>query len=175
VRHALKKCQFNRAALRLGLYELLYLRGAPDYAVVAEAVELAKANGRAGHGLVNAVLRRAAREGAQALLGSLSDETPERAAIKHSHPEWIARLWWEELGADEARALMAVDNEPGEGRHLFDHALRGTNGRSCATCHVPDRHFTLTPADVAERLAKDLMSLRLSPCTARLSAKFQSS
>jgi 16S rRNA (cytosine967-C5)-methyltransferase len=102
------------AALRLGLYELLYLRGAPDYAVVAEAVELAKANGRAGHGLVNAVLRRVAREGAQALLASLSDDTPERAAIKHSHPEWIARLWWEDLGADEARALMAFDNEPGE-------------------------------------------------------------
>src|ERR1700677_1995212 len=51
------------AALRLGLYELLYLRGAPDYAVVAEAVELAKAHGRSGHGLVNAVLRRVAREG----------------------------------------------------------------------------------------------------------------
>ena len=57
------------AALRLGLYELLYLRGAPDYAVVGDAVELAKANGRGGHGLVNAVLRRAAREGAPALLG----------------------------------------------------------------------------------------------------------
>ena len=32
----------------------------------------------------------------------------------HSHPEWIARLWWERLGAEEARALMACDNEPGE-------------------------------------------------------------
>src|ERR1700681_4487481 len=30
------------AALRLGLYELLYLRGSPDYAVVADAVELVK-------------------------------------------------------------------------------------------------------------------------------------
>jgi len=101
------------AALRLGLYELLYLRGSPDYAVVADAVELAKAQGRAGHGLVNAVLRRAAREG-PALLDALTDDTPERAAIKHSHPEWIARLWWAELGAGEARALMASDNEPGE-------------------------------------------------------------
>ncbi len=36
-----------RASLRLGLYELLYLHGAPDYAVVADAVELAKAPGRA--------------------------------------------------------------------------------------------------------------------------------
>ncbi|MFI5005721.1 MAG: transcription antitermination factor NusB, partial [Solirubrobacterales bacterium] len=100
------------AALRLGLYELLYLGGAPDHAVVADAVELAKA-GRGGHGLVNAVLRRATREGA-ALLEELDDSTPEGAAIKHSHPEWIARLWWDELGAEDARALLAFDNEPGE-------------------------------------------------------------
>jgi 16S rRNA (cytosine967-C5)-methyltransferase len=105
------------AALRLGLYELLYLSGAPDHAVVADCVELAKIHSpptRAGHGLVNAVLRRAAREGVEALLGNLGEDTPEQAAIVHSHPEWIARLWWEELGAHEARALMAADNEPGE-------------------------------------------------------------
>jgi len=102
------------AALRLGLYELLYLSGAPDRAVVADAVELAKRHGRGGHGLVNAVLRRAAREGPSALLGSLRDDTPEQAALLHSHPEWVARLWWERLGAADARALMASDNEPGE-------------------------------------------------------------
>jgi 16S rRNA (cytosine967-C5)-methyltransferase len=103
------------AALRLGLYEMLYTSGAPDRAVVADAVELAKLNGpRAAHGLVNAVLRRAAREGRDALLDDLSDGTPEQAAIMHSHPEWIARLWWEELGPQEARALLAADNDPGE-------------------------------------------------------------
>jgi 16S rRNA (cytosine967-C5)-methyltransferase len=105
------------AALRLGLYELLYLSGAPDHAVVADCVELAKIHvppTRAGHGLVNAVLRRAAREGAEALLGNLGEGTPEQAAIAHSHPEWVARLWWEELGAQDALALMASDNEPGE-------------------------------------------------------------
>ncbi len=101
------------AALRLGLYELLYLGGAPDHAVVADGVELAKGGARGGHGLVNAVLRRGAREG-RVLLEALSDETPEQAAVKHSHPEWIARLWWEELGASDTRALMAYDNEPGE-------------------------------------------------------------
>jgi 16S rRNA (cytosine967-C5)-methyltransferase len=102
------------AALRLGLYELLYLSGAPDRAVVADAVELAKSDRGRGHGLVNAVLRRAAREGREQLLGALSDATPEQAAILHSHPVWIARLWWERLGAVDARALMAFDNEPGE-------------------------------------------------------------
>jgi 16S rRNA (cytosine967-C5)-methyltransferase len=100
------------AALRLGCYELLYLRGAPDHAVVADAVELAKGAGR-GHGLVNAVLRRATRDG-PALLAELGDDTPERAAVAHSHPLWIARLWWQQLGAADARALLAFDNEPAE-------------------------------------------------------------
>jgi 16S rRNA (cytosine967-C5)-methyltransferase len=102
------------AALRLGLYELLYLGGAPDYAVIDDAVELAKSPRGKGHGLVNAVLRRAAREGRERLLGGLSDVTPEQAAIKHSHPQWIAELWWEALGPEQARALMARDNEPAE-------------------------------------------------------------
>lgn len=104
-----------RAALRLGLYELLYLSGAPARAVVGDAVELAKSapGGRGGAGLVNAVLRRAAREG-PALLAGLGDDTPERAAIKHSHPQWLAEMWWEALGAQEANALMAADNEPAE-------------------------------------------------------------
>jgi 16S rRNA (cytosine967-C5)-methyltransferase len=117
------------AALRLGLCELLYLGGAPDHAVVADAVELAKSGGgatggraltgggsragRGAHGLVNAVLRRATREG-KALLGALDDSTPEAAALKHSHPEWVARMWWEQLGAEDARALLGFDNEPAE-------------------------------------------------------------
>lgn len=101
-------------ALRLGLYELLYLDGAPDRAVVADCVELAKAQRGSGHNLVNAVLRRAAREGAATLIGGLRDNTPDRAAIAHSHPLWLARQWWNELGPADARALMAADNEPGE-------------------------------------------------------------
>ncbi len=102
------------AALRLGLYELLYLSGAPDRAVVADCVELAKTQRSSGHGLVNAILRRAAREGAGKLLGALREDTPEQAAIAHSHPPWISRLWWQELGPKDTRALMACDNEPGE-------------------------------------------------------------
>jgi 16S rRNA (cytosine967-C5)-methyltransferase len=100
-----------RDALRLGLYQLLFLDGVADHAAVSESVELAK--GRGGDKLVNAVLRRAQREG-PALLEAISDETPEGAALKHSHPEWLVRMWWDELGPDETRALLARDNEPPE-------------------------------------------------------------
>ena len=105
------------AALRLGLFELLFADAIPDYAAVDQAVELAKGNaGRRRHaaaGLVNAVLRRAARERGE-LLGSLDDTTPRDAALAHSYPEWLARMWWEELGPAEARAVMAAMNEPAE-------------------------------------------------------------
>jgi 16S rRNA (cytosine967-C5)-methyltransferase len=78
---------------------------------VSESVELAK--GRGGDKLVNAVLRRAQREG-RGLLEALDDDTPESAAVKHSHPEWMVRMWWDQLGPDETRALLARDNEPPE-------------------------------------------------------------
>jgi 16S rRNA (cytosine967-C5)-methyltransferase len=103
------------AALRLGLYELLYAGGSPDHAAVDQAVELAKGEGRArrGSGLVNAVLRRAARE-RRAILSGLDDATPAGAAIAHSVPAWLAEMWWRELGPRQARALMAAANEPAE-------------------------------------------------------------
>jgi 16S rRNA (cytosine967-C5)-methyltransferase len=104
------------AALRLGLYELLFADATPDHAAVDQAVELTKLAGAAhAAGLVNAVLRRAARErGAlsESLLGD--DSTPERAAIAHSAPPWLARMWWEELGAAGARSLLAACNRPAE-------------------------------------------------------------
>ena len=100
------------AALRLGVLQLAFLDGVADHAAVDQAVQLAKAAGR-GHGLVNAVLRRAAGE-ARSRIAAMPDDTPEAAALRHSHPDWVARLWWDAIGADEARALMAANNEPAE-------------------------------------------------------------
>lgn len=104
------------AALRLGLYELLFADGTPDHAAVDQAVELTKSAGAAhAAGLVNAVLRRAGREReklAEAL--TADDSTPESAAVAHSAPLWLARMWWEELGGGVARALLAACNEPAE-------------------------------------------------------------
>ncbi len=101
------------AALRLGTYELLFSGAAAPHAVVNESVELAKRAGRGPSRLANAVLRRVVREG-PGMLNALTDEAPHAAAVKHSHPEWIARLWWDELGPEAARRLMAADNVPAE-------------------------------------------------------------
>jgi 16S rRNA (cytosine967-C5)-methyltransferase len=100
-----------RAALWLGLYQLLYTEVA-DHAAIDESVELAKPS--PGHRVVNAVLRRVQREGVELP----RDATPAGAAVRHSHPEWVVRLWWDWIGPDQTRALLAADNEPAE------HAVR---------------------------------------------------
>ena len=101
------------AAIRVGMFQLLYLDGIATHAAVNESVELAKRESPAGAGLVNAVLRRAARE-RDALLEGLSDAGPGAAAVMHSVPEWLAELWWSELGGEEARALLRRINDPAE-------------------------------------------------------------
>ena len=97
-----------RAALWLGLYQLLYLEGVAAHAAVSESVELAKPS--PGHKVVNAVLRRAMREGVELP----ADSNPKGAAIRHSYPEWLVLRWWDWLGGAEARALMEAGNQPVE-------------------------------------------------------------
>jgi 16S rRNA (cytosine967-C5)-methyltransferase len=103
-----------RAALRLGLYQLLFLDRVPAYAAVDASVRLAYRNGRGAAGLVNAVLRRAARAGRAGL--ALPDATAdpiERLAVEWSHPRWLVALLADEIGLEELPALLASQNTSG--------------------------------------------------------------
>ncbi|HEV7398642.1 MAG TPA: 16S rRNA (cytosine(967)-C(5))-methyltransferase RsmB [Solirubrobacterales bacterium] len=134
------------AALRLGMYELLFADGTPDHAAVDQAVELVKRDGAAhAAGLVNAVLRQAARErGAlvESLLGD--DSTPEAAAVAHSAPLWLAQMWWRELGPDRARSLLAACNEPAE--HAFCVNTLRTD-RNTVLARLAEAGVNAAPAD----------------------------
>jgi 16S rRNA (cytosine967-C5)-methyltransferase len=95
-----------RSALRLGLFQLLFLDRVPAYAAVDESVRLA---GRGG-AVVNAVLRRAARAGRSDLaLPDPSIDPIERLAVEWSHPRWLVERWVDELGMDHARLLLEAD------------------------------------------------------------------
>jgi 16S rRNA (cytosine967-C5)-methyltransferase len=102
------------AALRLGAYQLAFMDGVPRYAAVNESVELVRrARLERAVSFTNAVMRRLA-DGARALCEALPEGTATEAALRHSYPDWVAETWWEELGADEARALMRAQNEEPE-------------------------------------------------------------
>ena len=101
-----------RAALRLGAYQLGFVDGVPRYAAVNESVELVRRAGlERAVAFTNAVLRRLA-DGLDPLLESLPESTPREAALRHSYPDWVADVWWRDLGADDAIASMKTQNEP---------------------------------------------------------------
>jgi 16S rRNA (cytosine967-C5)-methyltransferase len=102
------------AALRLGAYQIAFMDGVPRYAAVNESVELVRrARLERAVAFANAVMRRIADD-ARGLCEGLPDGTPAEAALRHSYPDWIAETWWAALGADEAPALMAAQNEEPE-------------------------------------------------------------
>ena len=101
-----------RAALRIAAYQLAFLEGIPARAAVHESVELVREAGlERAVAFANAVGRRLA-SGLRELVAGLPDATPAEAALRHSYPDWVAEVWWRDLGPEDARALMRAQNEP---------------------------------------------------------------
>src|SRR5262249_43160556 len=93
-------------ALLIGTAQILWLDVAA-HAAVDLAVRLVQADGRAARyaGLVNAVLRRAARDGAREL-AALDTATLDT-------PDWLMARWMKTYGADTAHAIaVANGREP---------------------------------------------------------------
>jgi 16S rRNA (cytosine967-C5)-methyltransferase len=100
-------------ALRLGLYQLRFMRKVPAHAALHESVELVKrARKSSAASLVNAVLRKATREIDKPAVDFLSAGLPavERLAILHSHPCWLVERWLARLGETATLALLAANN-----------------------------------------------------------------
>lgn len=97
--------------LRLGIYELLFMDGTPDYAAINEAVEIAKVGISPKSGdLANAVLRKVQRE-IEALPKPAHTNRTELIATTFSHPEWLVKRWVERFGEREAFLLMQANNQ----------------------------------------------------------------
>jgi 16S rRNA (cytosine967-C5)-methyltransferase len=99
-------------ALRLGAYQLLYLRVA-EHAAVSESVELARAAEARSAGFANAVLRRLQREGPQAAPDPIADPLGWLTSAG-SLPRWLAERWCRHLGPEGAiaRARSILDPLP---------------------------------------------------------------
>ncbi len=89
------KAARTQMALRLGATQLLHL-GTPPHAAVSTSVELLGAKDAGFRGLVNAVLRRLAREG-QAL--------PPDEAARRNTPAWLWTSWVRAYGEEATLAI----------------------------------------------------------------------
>jgi len=60
-----------------------------------------------------------------------------------------------ESGAESVASAVSANQAARQGEALFETAFPGTNGRSCASCHVRADHAVLNPAHVAATLASN--------------------
>ncbi len=103
---------FVASSLRLGAYQLLMMDRIPESAAVDQAVRCTRATGNApAAGLVNAVLRRVAREAKDVVLPELSKDPLGHLVHALSMPVWIAERMITLYGAEEAAALAEASNQ----------------------------------------------------------------
>jgi 16S rRNA (cytosine967-C5)-methyltransferase len=127
----------------LGAAQILWL-DVPDHAAVDLSVELARKDAKAVHysGLVNAVLRRVAREGAQQIA---------QLEVDVDTPPWLMRRWARTYGLETARAIacahrhepaldFTVKGDPEPWARLFGGRVLAT-GSVRAIVHGPIRQL----------------------------------
>ena len=96
--------------LRLGTYQLLYMRSVPAYAAIAQTVELTKRRHGIGPSrLANAVMRRLDRERDAPRVDMPADPI-DALALEESHPRWLVARWVARWGEDETRRLLQANN-----------------------------------------------------------------
>jgi 16S rRNA (cytosine967-C5)-methyltransferase len=137
-----------RIALRLGVYQLLFLDRIPAHAAVHESVELVKrARKRSAATLVNAILRKAAKEpfprnspsDAVSTLFPPGLPLGDRLGIRYSHPTWMVERWLRIYGEGRTRSLLQANNRvPVLSGYLLDPNRRDDSNLSLqrAGCRV---------------------------------------
>ena len=100
-------------AIRLGLYQLLWLDRVPPRAAVHTTVDLVKKRGKLKlAGVVNAVLRRASTEATALKLPDRLIDPVGFLSLAHSHPEWMVQRWLERWGNEATEKLLESNNRP---------------------------------------------------------------
>ena len=98
-------------ALRLGVYQMLFLDKVPHSAAVNASVELTRKhckNPRAA-GMVNGILRNLERS--LDSLPAIPRENPvSYLSVLYSHPEWLVEEFLTALGSEETARLLAANN-----------------------------------------------------------------
>ncbi len=97
--------------LRVGLFQLKFNDRLPAFAVVDEAVKVAKNINSTKSGLVNAILRNYLRHGSSIAFPPQDKNPAEFIAAFHSHPLWLIKSWIKIFGIQDTQAMCAANNE----------------------------------------------------------------
>ncbi len=92
------------AALRIGVYQLLYMDRIPAFAAINESVNIIKhSRNSQASGYVNALLRSVDRDRLSVLP---TDDSVKSISIRYSFPMWIVQRLSEQYGVETAKAIF---------------------------------------------------------------------
>lgn len=104
-----KKADDIRNILRLGLYQILFMKSGKDYAICNEMVNLTKRRFKGYEGLVNGILRNALRSKASLIPPEGLDV--DALSIRYSIDKSIITLWEESYGLEKTLELCENSSE----------------------------------------------------------------
>lgn len=106
------KCIPNiKNAMRVALYQILFLDKVPDYAAVNEAVDFVKKlQGDKPAGLTNAVLRNIIRSKNGIRYPDPEEDLPGYLSAYYSHPSWMVKRWLNLFGPEFTESLLIANN-----------------------------------------------------------------
>lgn len=93
-----------RAALRMGLYQLLYMDRIPDHAAVSETVSLTP---KRAAGLVNGVLRSFLRAGKNFDIPDRAGDLAWHLSVKYSVPRELCSFFLDSYGETDTEGILA--------------------------------------------------------------------
>lgn len=99
-------------ALRMGLYQIIYMDGVPDSAACNESVKLVRRGASSAAPFVNAVLRSFIRRRDELRLPDRSADPYGWLSVRYSVPAELAALWCEQYGEEQAERCLRGTDEP---------------------------------------------------------------
>lgn len=100
-----------RNALRVGLYQILFLTRIPHHAAVNEAVEFVKKfRGQRLADTINGLLRNIARNVENIRYPLATNDELQYLSVVHSHPMWLVRRWHARFGFEQTESLLKANN-----------------------------------------------------------------
>jgi 16S rRNA (cytosine967-C5)-methyltransferase len=100
-----------RNALRIAVYQLLFLTRIPHHAAVNEAVEFVKRDrGQELADTVNGLLRNIARNVENIRYPLASNDEIQYLSVVYSHPTWLVKRWHARFGFETTESICKANN-----------------------------------------------------------------
>ena len=92
--------------LSMSVYQLIFLDKVPSYAIVNEAIEIAKKEEPRSKGFVNAILRKINKNKI-----NYPENEFNRLSIQYSLPVWLLKMWYKQYGSMQMRNMLPYCNQ----------------------------------------------------------------